>query len=165
MECLVAVRLTLLVLSLMLSSCGFHLRTLSLSDYVEQIHVSGTQKAGGTGKALIKALGGKGIRLVDINAANYVLKLSDEDIFVRSSSISEGGHVLEHEIELSISFSVTDAEGMELVPKQVVEVNMPYWQSPDALLAGDIDRSNLLGAIRSEAAEQIVAVLTTALTQ
>ena len=149
----------------MLSSCGFHLSTLSLSDYAEQIHVSGIQKAGGTGKALMKALGGRGVRLVDVDAANFVLKLSDEEIFIRSSSLSEGGHVLEHEIELSISFSVIDAEGTERVPKRIIEISRPYWQSPDAFLAGDLDRRGLLGVVRSEAAEQIVEMLTIALTQ
>lgn len=113
----------------------------------------------------MKALGGRGVRLVDVDAANFVLQLSDEEIFIRSSALSEGGHVLEHEIELSISFSVIDAEGTERVPKQSIEISRSYWQSPDAFLAGDLDRRSLLGVVRSEAAGQIVEVLTIALTQ
>ena len=152
----------LIVLTLALAACGFHLRgATALPFHSLYLDAGKSQQLGGE---LVSALRfGSDVRLVSrAEEAEAVLQLVDETREKRILSLSAGGRVREYLLFYRVSFRVLDAKGGELLPSQQIELKRDFSYNDAQVLAKEQEEALLYRDMQIDAVQQILRRLSVA---
>ena len=125
---LVLQTLTVLLLFLWSSGCGFELRQFDLSNIAESVSVTGDSSQQIV-RALERALEESGIEANRTASPKLRIHVFEHEFKTQPSVMSAEGGMLEYEITLQVRFEVgtptieSDSNGIELEETQLVSVN------------------------------------------
>ena len=148
--------------SLLLSSCGFHLRgDLPLSQF-EAMHIK-SERHSELAALVAQRLQHNKVQLLDsYQQTAPVLQLIDDSLERRNLTLFPNGQVAEYELIYSVTYVLHQADGSRLAPRSV-EVYRDYQDDPNFALAKTREREVLLGEMREDAARallrQVIATL------
>jgi len=144
-----------LSLLLLLTACGFHLRSFGNMPF-ETLYIQDSG-APGIARDLRRAFGSGGVEVVSApEQAQMSLELMDEDVEKRILSLSGKGKVREYEILYRVSFRTRETGAAVWGPPQQVELRRDFSYSDTALLAKDAEESRLVADMRAEAVREIL---------
>ena len=138
---------------LLLSACGFQLRdALSLPPGLEEVRVSSRDPYSALVQSLERSLLHAGARVVPAGDERRVaaLNLRSERWASRPLSIDQFGRAQEYTLLYAVVFSVTDANGDEIVPQQAVELSRDYISSPTEATGTETERELLTREMQRE---------------
>lgn len=155
METRVRVKICLLLLALLLSACGYHLRgEIDLPSELKSIYLEGASPQ--LREQFKKALESSAVQLVDTRtAAGTIISVANEDNLKRSLSLGSGGRSNQYGLEYRLNYEITDAKGNVLKKSQPIEVKREYFNNQIDILAKD----NEEGVIRVEMYQQAVRTI------
>ena len=139
--------LTVVLLALVLSACGFRLReALVLPEGVSAIRVTSRDDYSPLAQSLERSLERAGARLVDARSSERVatLALRSERWDSTPLSLDQFGRAQEYTLRYAVVFALVDADGNEVVPQQAVEMSRDYIRVPTDATGSDSE-SELLG--------------------
>ena len=118
---------SLLVLILLLSACGFHLReSVALPPSMQRIHLT-VNNGGDLQRNLARALRNSGITIEDDSGPGVAeLVVPVARFSTQTLSISGGARITEYSVQYQVKFSVVDATGKVLLPEQTVQMSRDY---------------------------------------
>jgi LPS-assembly lipoprotein len=148
--------ITILVFSLLLTACGFHLRG-------SQEQVSGLPALylpeGTTGLAgeLRSAARSGGARLVENREdAQAVVTISAENLERQVRSVGSTGKVREFELVYTVSFDVQDSQGKALTDTQTLRLTRDFVFDETQVLGKEAEEAKLRQGLQRDAAGQIL---------
>ncbi|MDU0355459.1 LPS assembly lipoprotein LptE [Paraglaciecola aquimarina] len=158
--------LTLLVTSLLVTSCGFKLRgDYSLPSGIEELHVLSATKNAPLQRTLTSQLKGFDIQIVtDITNKHIPTEQIDAQIFIQSEnlerrllSLFSTGQVAEYELVYTINYYI-QFPNEEAIPIEF-DVTREYQDDPDAVLAKSRELDLVYSEMRQQAADRIIRQL------
>ena len=160
-----------IVLLLVLTGCGFHLRGNELSANFETVYVS-TVNAITIDRQLARSLGFAGVEVInDRSAADVVIDLMDQRDTRRSVSVTERARTAEYEISLEVNYRIVgqepaagDEEPVEtlLVKDRSVRVARTYRLDRNNIVGSSEEQALLRGEMEQDVVQQILRSLDTA---
>jgi LPS-assembly lipoprotein len=129
------------LLALLATGCGFHLRTFDLNTAVSSVHIS--SNAGNFAEApLRQGLKQAGVAIATVaDEAEITVALLDDRRDRRSVAVTDQAQAAEYELDLGVQYSVSGPDGKELIPPRWVETSRIY----------RVDRVNLVGTNEEQA--------------
>jgi len=165
------VHLTLLLIGtlLLLQGCGFQLRgtsatSSSLPSGISPIYIQGPA-SGDLLKVELETL----LHSADAEATNdptqaaSKLRISDRTSNRRVLSVDGNGKVLEFELNEGLSFDLVDAAGVELVPRQRINVTQSYINAEVQVLGKQQEEQFLREGMWQRMADQMIRRMITQL--
>ncbi|MEE8321494.1 MAG: LPS assembly lipoprotein LptE [Gammaproteobacteria bacterium] len=151
-------RSLLVVLSICVSACGFHLRGSEIGELdVSSIHVQshGAAKLASIVKTQLQIVG---IETVDkATEAEYVLQLKNESFTRNVLSVSpRTGKVEEFELVYTAQMAVSQADGTPVMPGDSIRVVRDYTFDEDAVLGKFTEERILQEDLTRRAASQVL---------
>lgn len=153
-------RFALLLLGILLSSCGFHLRgsgATSAEIQADRIYVgqSGAQNVASEVRSLLQLTGVKVTKTPE--EAEYAIRLAGENIRRDVLSVSpQTGKVEEYQLTLSVLLSLTETGGEKLLSGDQVSLVRDFTFDQDAVLGKFSEEELLREELTREAAEQVL---------
>lgn len=150
------------VLCLVLSGCGFHLRGLDravLPAELAELRVVVQDSAAAHDPLLVamrETLSTRAGARITERAEAPLLVLSGERIASQVLSVGTTGKVSEYLLRYEVSFRLLDAEGKERLAPQTIRLQRSYTFDPLNVLAKEREEQDIVRAMRSDAAGQIV---------
>lgn len=138
--------LTLCLLTLALSACGFHLRNaLSLPTDLGPVRVIAADPYSSLAESLSQALERAGALPAAADASTGVatLQVVSERWSTRPLAIDERGRAQEFTLRYAVIFKLSRADGSVAVPQQVIELSRDYVAPPNDAI-GQASQSELL---------------------
>ena len=132
--------LSLPLVCLLLSGCGFHLRTWDLEGNVESAKITANAR-NPLAEPLGRALRSSGVDLVDGGAADVVIELLADRRGRRSVSVTDQARAAEYETSLQVQYAVRDEQGELILQPRWVRASRIY----------TVDRDNLVGSSEEQA--------------
>ena len=157
--------LVLLILTAILSGCGFQLRGLaSLPASISPLAIEGVGDDSDLRTALTTQIEDAGVRVIsDKGEANSVLRITDRRSDRRITALDRNGKVIEYELLESLRFDLTDDAGRALVAPQAVNVVQSYVNPEIEVLGKQQEEESLRRGMRLDLAGQLVRRLETQL--
>ncbi len=127
----------LLLASLLVSGCGFHLRGAdSVGIPAERLFLD-TSGSGNTGREVEQQLKLTDVELTEsASEADYILRVNNEDFRREVLSVSpRTGKVEEYELILSVAVSVATGDGQSLLDDERVSSSRDYVFDEEAVIA------------------------------
>lgn len=120
-------RASLLVCTLVLSACGFHLRqSAALPASMQHLHLT-VNGGGDLQRNLVRALEDSGVTVEDQGGPGVAeLKIPVAQFGTDTLSVSGGARVTEYTVRYQVNFQVDDASGQVLVPQQRIDMARDY---------------------------------------
>jgi LPS-assembly lipoprotein len=142
--------------TLVLSSCGFHLRGggLKLSD-LPPIAVQGGQRYMAR-LGIERILGGSNGPLVPLEEAEVVINIQSDQVKERVLTINTGGKVTEYEVAYILSFELLDEWGDVIRPSERIVLKADYTFSALIVLAKDRERDVVEKTLYRRMAQRIL---------
>ena len=152
--------LTLLVLSLALTGCGFQLRgtqaaTAMPEDWRKMHLVTGNPNSEFSREVQAR-FSANGIQWVDGSEADYVLKLGPERFSQRNLSLNAQARAAEFELTMRGNFTVLSTEGDEVMPDTEASVFRQMENDPRNVVGKAEEIQILKREMRTELAQQIL---------
>ena len=149
-------------LSIVLVSCGFHLRGVANYTF-ETLYLNSPSSAPITPE-LKRALEGAGTAKVvpAADKAQVVLDLNSVEDNKQILSLTGGGKVFEYLLTKRILFRVHDNEGNDWLPTSELVVRRTYTYSDTEVLAKTYEEQRLWREMQTDAVQQLVRRLQTA---
>ena len=147
----------ILLLTLTLSACGFHLRgQANLPPEMARTHIEGLGEYSELGRDLRRLLEGSGVQVVEsAEQATAILDVITNQASRRVLSVQGGGKVQEYELIQRLVFSVRTTDGRVLLPPQELKLDREYlYDRLDPLASGSQE-----GEIREEMQRDIMQLL------
>lgn len=162
------VKLTyLFILSLLVSSCGFHLRgNQDLSSVLTEVQIQGVSKHGELGRELTRVLTAAKVNVLD--ESDVLLSITRDNFSKRVLSLDSAGRANQYELSYQLSFSLVKkvkAENKEpndkqkiidLVPAQNIIEKREYLFDANLVLAKSDEETSLNNDMRQAAILQLV---------
>ncbi|MGN2246366.1 LPS assembly lipoprotein LptE [Frateuria sp. GZRR35] len=125
-------RASLLLCTLALSACGFHLRqSAALPTSMQRMHLT-VSGAGSLQRDLARALEDSGVTIEDQGGEGIAeLKIPVAAFSTDTLSVSGGARVTEYSVHYQVRFEVDDSNGQSLVAQQRIDMSRDF--SYDAL--------------------------------
>lgn len=145
----------LLVMFLLLSACGYHLRgSIAMPESLKSLYVFNASSALQSELSdVVKA--SKGHLASSPNEAGLVVKIISEDIRTRVLSIGSSGKSNESELNYFLQFQFYDNQENQIMEEQRIEIAREYFNDQTAVLA----KSNEEQILRKEIYKQAVRML------
>lgn len=146
-------------LLLALSACGFQLRdTLVLPPGLEEVRVQARDPYSALALSLERSLVHAGATVVPTTERRRVASLNilSERWADRPLSIDPYGRAQEYSLLYAVVFSLTDANGDEVVPQQAVEMSRDYIAPPTDATGTETERELLSREMRREMSASIL---------
>lgn len=120
-------RASLLVCTLALSACGFHLRqSAALPTSMQRMHLT-VSGGGSLQRDLARALEDSGVTLADEGGPGVAeLKIPLAAFDTDTLSVSGGARVTEYTVRYQLRFEVDDSNGQALVPQQRIDMSRDF---------------------------------------
>lgn len=150
--------LSILVLTSMLSACGFHLRgDVPIAPVLQQTHISGAAVFSDLYVEIKRRLERAGAKVSDTPlSTDTVLAIISDQLNRRVLSVDALGRASEYELTYSVEFDVHDPKGTLLVPRQSVNQLRDYKFDPNNVLAKDTEEVTLRKALVAAAVQQML---------
>jgi len=150
---------TILLMALVLSSCGFALRgsdNAPISIAIDTVFVDSSQPSSELTQTLTTSLNEAQLRIVDsIDNANYKLQLKDEEFNSRTSTVNGRARAAQYTLQLGTQISLSQ-QGVELLSDEPFSVERRYFEDT-ANIAGSTQEIEILQQeMRRELVEQIM---------
>ncbi|MCW8918036.1 MAG: LPS assembly lipoprotein LptE [Gammaproteobacteria bacterium] len=149
--------LAFVLLFLLLSGCGFHLRgSVVLPQVMARTHIV-AERAVALGyelEGMLRAAGGEVVR--ERAEATAVLTLHEERLGSRVLTLDAQGRASGQLLTLLASYSLVDGAGVPLVEGEGVRIEREYSFDPDNVLAQGGETAQLHEEMRRQAAQQIL---------
>lgn len=146
-----------------LSSCGFQLRTWQLDGNIDTILVANNSGNTQVGKDLEKAIGQTGVTLlteVDTERTPQMqvqlLQAADNR---RSISVGGDARAAEYELSLQVNFVLLDDKNVELTEPRWVRVQRIYRLNRNNLMGSNEEENILRREMRSDVVQQILRAI------
>ncbi len=130
----------LLLAALLVSGCGFHLRTWELEGNVETAKITSNLRnpvAGPLGRALESA----GVEVVEQGDADVTIELISDRTGRRAVSVTDQARAAEYQTTLTVVYAVRDGSGNRLSEPRSIQANRIY----------TVDRDNIVGSSEEQA--------------
>lgn len=154
----------LLILTLMLQACGFHLRgAAEMPPELQYTVAEGVAPYSALGESLSRFWQQSDAQLdFGRGAAGSTARLviTRDDVTRRTLSVDSAGRANEYELRYQVSFTLEDADGQPLLQNQNITVNRTYRFNPDNALAMDDEEARLKRLLAEEAALQMMRRIT-----
>jgi LPS-assembly lipoprotein len=146
----------ILVLSSMVSACGFQLRgQYLLSEELQTLYVSSSDIHGELTRLVKQHLTTNQVKVLKIpTATSPELRIVSDKLDRRTLSVFENGQVAEYELIYTVNYSVRFANEEPLQFR--FELNRNYQDDPNFALAKSRELSLLLSEMRQSAADKIL---------
>lgn len=153
------------LLSALLSACGFHLRgNVELPPMLKVTLLQSSDLWSGIAAALRTELESAGARVTTkSDEATAVLKLTGERSQRRVLSVGTGGTASEYELFEEVTFAVYDNEGRELLKPQTLNLTRDLVFNENQLLGKVSESDELREQMRRTLARQIITRILTGL--
>ncbi|KAF1721131.1 LPS assembly lipoprotein LptE [Pseudoxanthomonas wuyuanensis] len=144
--------------ALILSGCGFHLRSkISLPDDLGPVRVTSSTRYSPLADMVATGLRASGAVIADESQKQVAtLRIVSERWGDRPISIDQFGRSQEYSLRFAAIFVLQRADGSELVPQQVVELSRDYVSQPSNVTGTSTEREILADELRREMAESIL---------
>lgn len=118
---------SLLLATLALSACGFHLRqSAALPSSMQRVHLS-VNGGGNLQRDLARALEDAGVTLADEGGPGIAeLKIPLAQFSTDTLTVGGGARVTEYTVSYQVRFQVDDAAGQPLVSQQRIDMSRDY---------------------------------------
>lgn len=147
-----------LALALLLGACGFHLRgqgTFALP--FQSLYVQSSNSYSPFITQLKAAIEANGVRVPDSAAqAELTLDIVSEKQSKQILSLSGAGRVREYRLQYQISLRAFDAQQMDWLPAQELNLRRDYSYDDTRILAKEQEEGLLYQDMRNEAVQQIL---------
>ncbi len=148
--------LLVLVASLMLAACGFHLRGAGSALPFESIYVQDSG-APGIARDLKRTLTSSGIKVVSHpEEAQVMLELMNEVSTKNILALSGRGKVREYEITYHVTFRTRETKSDLWGEAQTVMLRRDFSYSDSQLLAKEAEEARLAADMRAEAVREVL---------
>ncbi len=146
---------SLLLMFLMLTACGYHLRgSIAMPEPLKNLYVFNASSALQSELSdVMKA--SKGHLASSPNEASLVVKIISEDIKTRVLSIGSSGKSNESQLDYFLQFQFYDNQENQVMEEQRIEIAREYFNDQTAVLA----KSNEEQILRKEIYKQAVRML------
>lgn len=145
----------LLVALLSVTGCGFQLRQAApLPLSVKRIQVEQTDPLGLLSRQIERELVQAGAQLVQSDAA--LLRIHSERFDRRVLAVDERARVSEYELELRISFSLSDASGKELLGNEEFALSRDYAFDELAAIGASQEEALIREELTRDAARRVL---------
>lgn len=154
-----ALRILIPVLMLLvMTACGFRLREpLQLPPELSTVRVEAADPYSALAQALTRSLEHAGLDVLDgATERTGVLRIHSEGWDSQAISVDQFGRAQEFTLRYAAVFSVDGADGLTLVPEQVIELSREYVSLPENSTGSESEREMLARELQREMA---VAVL------
>lgn len=150
--------LATVALVLTLSACGFHLRNaLTLPTDLGPIKVTARDPYSSLAQALDRSLIGAGVPRAAADATDVAtLRILSERWASTPISIDSFGRAQEYTLRYAVVFSMTDADGEDIVPQQAVELARDYLSIPTQAIGTESERDLLSKEMEREMTASII---------
>lgn len=162
-------RVLLVVLTLSLGACGFHLRgtaSSALPETLSHLRVTMADSRAKYPAVLVEvrnALQGiAGVTLADYQEQAPLLTLFGEFFETQVVAVDRGGRATAYLLNYKVSFKLADAQGKEWVPAQTVKLQREYTFDRLNVLAKEREEDFLKLEMQRDAAQQILRRLAAA---
>jgi LPS-assembly lipoprotein len=156
-KCVLAKKSVMLLVILLLSACGYHLRgALNLPEGLKTVYLQGgsPQLQG----YLKKALKASSAQLADSpEQAGFIINILQEDFSRRVLSLSSRGRSNELELYYRLEYELTRPGNVLLMARQPLEIRREYFNNQQDIIAKDNEEA----VIRSEMYQQAVRTIIT----
>lgn len=149
----------LAVFALVLSGCGFHLRSaLTLPENLGPVRVVSSDPYSPLGTALGEALTRIGATPASPEATDDVatLEVISERWGSRPISIDQFGRAQEFTLRYAVVFGLRKADGSDVLPRQTIELSRDYVSSPTNPTGAESEQELLARELRREMVAQIL---------
>lgn len=152
-----ALRSVAALLLLSLSGCGFHLRgTVDYPPAMKTTYIEGSLTSVMV-RDLRLSLEASGARVVNsADAAGATLHILSETFDRRVLSVQSNAQVSEYELIYRVQYSVTRADGAQLLAPQDIQVSRDYRYDPNQVLGSTSEESLLREEMQRDAAQLIL---------
>lgn len=149
---------SILLLALTLSACGFHLRgQVNLPPEMARTHIQGLGQYSDLGRDLRRLLEGSGTEVVEsAEQATAILDVVDNQAFRRVLSVQGGGKVQEYELIQRLVFSVRTTDGRVLLEPQRLELAREYLYDRNDPLASGSQEAEIRTEMRRDIAQLVM---------
>ena len=153
MQITIARRLTILLLTVFVVACGFHLRgTADLA--FSRLYIKGTSSIS---KDLINTLKTNGVKIVtQPEEAEIMLELMSDGVEKRILSLGGKGSVREFELFYRVKFRVRDASEELWGQEQIIEARRDFSYLDTELLAKSYEEAMLYEDMRRDATRELM---------
>ncbi len=149
---------------LLLSGCGFHLRgAIALPESLSSVSIAGTTEYSELGRALYGSLRRGGVAIVAKEEAALHIQILRDEVQRRVLSVNASGKANEYELKHQLRYSVSDREGVFVVPVQDISTTRAYTFDPNNLLATGDEEQKLRKSIIVSSAQQLLRQLSAAM--
>lgn len=144
-----------LLIALLLSACGYHLRgEIELPTELKSVYIQGA--SGPLLEQFKKSLLSSSVQIVDTPAAaGTIITVSNENTLKRALSLGSGGLANQYGLEYRLNYRVTDKENNEIVKSQPIEIRREYFNNQQLILGKDNEEL----VIRNEMYQQTVRTI------
>ena len=150
----IARRMFVLMMTITLMACGFHLRGLADLSF-EKIHINNQSLS--ISRDLNVSLKSNGVKVVkEPEEAQILVDMMNENTEKRILSLGGTGTVREFELFYRVSFRVKDASDELWGPPQMVEGRRDFSYLDTELLAKSYEEAQLYEDMRSDAVREIL---------
>ncbi len=134
----------LLLVALLLSGCGFHLRgAIVLPQSMNNTVIVGAERSELYYEVENALRNAGGVVAQSVDATTSVLTLHSQAINRRVLSVDSQGRDAEYELEMKLVFSLRDAAGRVVADKERVTVNRDFSFDPDNVLSKSEEEASL----------------------
>ncbi len=155
----------LILLTLLMTACGFQLRgtgssTLQLPSSISPVYISGLAVNDDLRRELTGLIRSDTVEVTDnVDESTSTLRISDSRSDRRVLAIDGSGKVVEFELFEALRFDMTERNGSVLVTRQDLSITRSFLNA-DILVLGKLEEeASLRKGMRRDMASQIVARL------
>lgn len=151
-------RLIILTLSLLLSSCGFHLRgMMDMPRWLNHVAIIVEQGHRDLAPYLAEYIQSYNL-IVDSSpaAAQYWIIIEHDSLKQQITSVSSSTTPRQYELIYTVQFKLVRAKGQEIIPTSAITVIRQATINSDRILGSNQEESLLLNEMRRDAAVQIM---------
>lgn len=146
----------ILVMALLLSACGYHLRgAFQLPENMKSVYVEGG--SGALLEQFKQVMKASSAQLSNSRTgAGIVIKIFNEDFNRRVLSLSARGKSNEFELNYRLDYEFANAKDVQLMERQSVEIRRDYYNDQQYIIAKDNEEAGIRNEMYQQAVQTIV---------
>ena len=155
-------KLTYLLISILITSCGFHLRgSQNFSEILPEVNVSGVNKYSDLGRELLRALAAANVNVFDESL--FVLNITNDSFSKRVLSVDSAGRANQYELRYDVGFTLVktvknekEQKTVDLIPAQNITEKREYLFDANLILAAQDEEKRLKKNMRQSVILQLM---------
>ena len=155
-------KLTYLLVSILITSCGFHLRgSQDFSKILPEVNVSGVNKYSDLGRDLLRSLATANVNVFD--ESSNVLNITKDSFSKRVLSVDSAGRANQYELRYDVNFTLAQTISSEkelkiidLIPAQSITEKREYLFDANLILATQDEENRLKKDMRQSVILQLM---------